>query len=907
MGGTLEKQGLEHLDDNQEIIQNGKNKNHKNKNNQNEEQSTKTLGKVANDGKSQHKRNGVQKKKKNDKVSIIAKDKDVNLEKKALELIHEKNPDKEDYDLIYDIISKHFFLQTLNHQAKDEIIISMSLYSVKEGKTLYSQGYAGNYWYIVNSGELERYNNNKLIGKLSRGDSFGERALMNGAPRSNTVIAKTDCKLWVLKRQVFRKILEFIFTSNYEENMKFLDGINMPLDATFKSIMANNLMQEIYLKGQYICKEGELGSCMYIIKDGEVDCLKGDKVIRTLKKGDNFGQKALLEGGIRSLDVKAKSDCKIYSISTEFFKNQFGENFREQLYFNFVSTSFMISKTFSEISTKIISKTFKFFSFRSLKNNELVYPKDQKICEKLCVVLEGNIVDKKINKVEARRYEILFEKQLKEGSTDLIKNNLMAEPDCILAEIDYEKFKEILGGDLKAAKTKSNQLTTFGNIPFFRILSDDKIEFLQNNLKVEKFQNGKKIINQGDIGDKLFIIKEGRVDFFVNSRYIRSLNDGEEFGARSLILTSDRRTATAIANGEVVCYTLTAKVFKSILEPNLYEYFTNKIYLEDNTIELKDLDNIKELGSGSFGSVNLVKNKKNKFTYAIKALNLDQIKKENLESCVEVERDVLLKIDHPFIMKMVKYLKNDSYIFFINEYIKGKELWEVIRDIGLLNKEQTQFYGASILLAMDYLHKQKIIYRDLKPENVMVNVKGYIKIIDFGTVKEIQDRTSTIIGTSHYMAPEITKGEGYSFQVDIWSIAICMYEFFCGKLPFGEEYDDPMDIYRAVSKEELTFPNFVHDEKFMQLMNKMLKKNPTNRLWKIKQIKQDPYFVDFDWNKLISLSYPPPYMIKMKEDKENNSAPIPYLSYLQSKGAKRYGKKKKSNRQLKFEKWLKNF
>ena len=909
MGGTLEKQNFEQSNDNPIIYQNGKshNKNQKNKNQSIEEQSTKSLVKQGNDAKSQHKRNGAPKKKKNDKVSIIAKDKDINLEKKALELIHDKNPDKEDYDLIYDIISKHFFLQTLNHQAKDEIIISMSLYSVKEGKTLYSQGFSGNYWYIVNSGELERYHNNKLIGKLSRGDSFGERALMNGAPRSNTVIAKTDCKLWVLKRQVFRKILEFIFTSNYEENMKFLDGINMPLDATFKSIMANNLMQEIYLKGQFICKEGELGSCMYIIKDGEVECLKGDKVIRTLKKGDNFGQKALLEGGIRSLDVKAKTDCKIYSISTEFFKNQFGENFREQLYFNFVNTSFAISKTFSEINRKIISKTFKLFKFRSLKNNELVYPKGQPISEKLCVVLEGNIVDKKINKVEAKRYEILYEKQLSEGTTEVIKNNLLAEPDCIIAEVEFDKFKEILGGDLKTAQTKSNQLTSFGNIPLFRILSDEKIEFLQNNLKIEKFQNGKKIINQGDIGDKLFIIKQGRVDFFVNSRYIRSLNDGEEFGARSLILTSDKRTATAIANGEVYCYTLTAKVFKSILEPNLYEYFTNKIYLEDNTIELKDLDNIKELGSGSFGCVNLVKNKKNKYTYAIKALDLEQIKKENLESCVEVERDVLLKIDHPFIMKMVKYLKNDSYIFFINEYIKGKELWEVIRDIGLLNKEQTQFYGASILLAMDYLHKQKIIYRDLKPENVMVNVKGYVKIIDFGTVKEIQDRTSTIIGTSHYMAPEITKGEGYSFQVDIWSIAICMYEFFCGKLPFGEEYDDPMDIYRAVSKEELTFPNFVHDEKFMQLMNKMLKKNPTNRLWKFKQIKQDPYFAEFDWNKLISLSYPPPYMIKMKEDKENNSTLIPYLSYLQSKGAKRNAKKKKSNRQLKFEKWLKNF
>ena len=905
MGGELEKKTLEQHPDFQDIVKSEKNKKNKSKNKKeiNETVTTDTVKSNNN-----VKRAGGGKKKK-EKLQVVAKDKEkkVNYEKKVLELIHERNPEKEDYDIIYDIISKHFFLQTLTHQAKEEIIASMSLYKVSKGVTLYTQGLPGNFWYIVQSGELSVHMNDKQVGTLTTGQSFGERALMDGTLRSNTIIAETDCKLWALKRTVFRKIIEFIFTSNNEENMKFLDQVNLPIESTLKSIMANNLIQEIYHKGEYICREGEFGSSLYIIKDGEVECIKGETVIRVLKKGDNFGQKALLEGDVRSLDVKAKTDCKIYSISSEFFKNQYGENFRQILYFNFITISFNNSKIFKKINSKIIAKSFQFFKFRSLKNNELVYPKGQKICEKLCVVLEGNIVDKKINKVEAKRYEILFEKKLSENCEDALKNNLVAEPDCILAEIDFAKFKETVGGDLNEAQTKSNQLASFEHVPMFRILSDDKIEFLQNNLKVEKFANGKKIITQGEIGDKLFIIKKGRVDFFVNSRYIRSLNDGEEFGARSLILSNEKRSATAIANGEVSCYTLTADIFKSILEPNLYEYFTNKIFLEDNTIELKDLDNVKELGSGNFGSVNLVRNKKNKFLYAIKALNLEQIKIESLEECVEVERDVLLKIDHPFIMKMVKYLKNDSYIFFINEYIKGKELWEVIRDIGLLNKEQTQYYGASILLAIDYLHKQKIIYRDIKPENVMVSVKGYIKIIDFGTVKEIQDRTSTIIGTSHYMAPEITKGEGYSFQVDIWSIAICMYEFFCGKLPFGEDYDDPMDIYRAVSQEELTFPSFVKDEKFMQLMNKMLRKSPTNRLWKFKQIKEDPYFKDFDWNKLISLSYPPPYKLKMKEEKDTGGQTIPYLSYLASKDVKRGGKKKKSNRQIKFEKWLKNF
>ena len=910
MGGELEKSTMH-----QKTIANPEGKtasrNHKAKlqsiatNSPSKKSNAKTAAKTTLNNNNEIKRDKGKKKK--ERVSVLSLEKDEkNHEKKVLELIHEKNSGKEDYDLIYNIISKHFFLQTLTNQAKNEIIISMSLYSLKEGKTLYNQGSIGNYWYIVQSGKLNKFMDGNLISSINEGDSFGEHALMNNSPRTYTVVAVTDCKLWVLKRQVFKKILDFIFTLNYEQNMKFLEGINIPLDGTIKAIMANNLIQEIYKQGQYIFKEGEIGSCMYIIKEGEVECIKGDKVVRVLKQGDNFGQKALLEDAKRSLDVRAKTDTKIYSISSSFFETQFGENYREQLYFSFISTAFINSKNFNKLNTKMISKTFQFFSFRSLKYDELVYPKNQKVCEKLCVVLEGNIVDKTINKVEAKRYEILFEKELVNGSNESIKHDLVAQPDCVLAEIDFDKFKETIGGDLKTAQTKSIQLNSFGNISLFRILSDEKIEFLQNNLKIEKFHNGKKIINQGDVGDKLYIIKSGRVDFFVNSRYIRSSGEGEDFGAKSLILSSDKRTATAIANGEVQCYTLTSKIFKSILEPNLYEYFTNKFALEDNTIELKDLDNIKELGSGNFGSVNLVRNKKNKQFYAIKALDLEQIKKENLEQCVELEKNVLLKTDHPFIMKMVKYLKNEQYIFFINEYIKGKELWDVIRDIGLLNKEQTQFYIASMLLAINHLHKKKIIYRDIKPENVMVNVKGYIKIIDFGTVKEIEDRTSTVIGTSHYMAPEITKGEGYSFEVDIWSIAICMYEFFCGKLPFGEEFEDPMDIYRAVCKEELSFPNFVHDEKYMALLNKMLKKNPANRLWKFEQIKTDPYFSDFDWGKLISLSYPPPYMIQMKPDKENSNV-VPYMTFLQSKNTKKEMKRRKSNRQIKFEKWLKNF
>ena len=853
-----------------------------------------------------------QRNRKKEKIEIVAKKKQHSSnEKKVLELIQKNNTSQKDEDIISQVMSKHFFMQTLTKQAKNEIITTMSLCKIKEGNILFTQGSYGSYWYIISDGIFELYINDELRLELKRGDSFGELSLMYDSPRAATVKAKTNCFVWVLRREAFRKIINFLGQLHYDENIRFLNSIHFPIEQTFKSILANNLMIHIYKAGDVIFNEGQEAGSMYIVKKGEVNCMKNKKVVRVLKRGDNFGQKAILLGNKRSLDVIARTDCELTSISVEFFRTQIGDNYKRVLYESFIDMIFKQSKHFNFVCSKMLSKIAYLFEVKDYEKGEVIFKKGSPITGKICLVLEGNIYDKKINQIKASRNEILFEHELYESKDGMIVNNLTAEPDCMVAMLDYKIFKEKLGGDMLSIQTKSEQIVSFDNINMFKILSEETNEKLRSKLLIEKFDNGQRIITQGEPGDKFYIIKSGRVDFFVNSKYVRSLNEGEEFGAKSLII-SEKRSATAITNGHVEVYSLSAKEFKAILDPHLIEYFKKKFYLEDNTIELKDLDNLKELGKGNFGNVNLVRSRKNKQLYAIKALRLKQIKREKLELCVELEKNVLLKIDHPFIMKMVKYLKNEHYIFFLMEYIHGKELWEVIRDIGLLNKAQTQFYGGSLLLAVEYLHKKKVVYRDIKPENVMVNDNGYLKIIDFGTVKEIQDRTNTIIGTPHYMAPEIVRGEGYSFQVDVWSIAVCIYEFFCGRLPFGEELEDPMDVYRAVAKEVLDFPKFVKDKDFIELMNKMLRKNPLQRLWKVQQIKCSEYFSNFEWNKLISLSMDPPYKLKMKNtnmDKGNSSDRVSYLSYLKTitKDEEMFRNRKQSVRGEEFEKWYNKF
>ena len=287
---------------------------------------------------------------------------------------------------------------------------------------------------------------------------------------------------------------------------------------------------------------------------------------------------------------------------------------------------------------------------------------------------------------------------------------------------------------------------------------------------------------------------------YIDDKYIRSLNENEYFGERALFF-NEKNSETAKAKGDCEVFYLEKSDFDNIIKNELKEFLLNRLYLQDDKIQLEDLYFYKSLGVGTYGLVSLVKNKKNNYFYAIKNISKKQILSCKLMNNIEMEKSILLKIDHPFIVKLVKTLKDEKYIYYLMGYLKGKELFSVIRDIGLLNKEQAQFYIASIILAVNYLHQKKIIFRDIKPENIMVLENGYIKLIDFGTAKELKDKTNSIIGTPHYMAPEVILGDLYSFEIDYWSIGICLYEFCCGILPFGDNEEDPLNIYMAVLNE----------------------------------------------------------------------------------------------------------
>jgi cGMP-dependent protein kinase len=157
-------------------------------------------------------------------------------------------------------------------------------------------------------------------------------------------------------------------------------------------------------------------------------------------------------------------------------------------------------------------------------------------------------------------------------------------------------------------------------------------------------------------------------------------------------------------------------------------------------------------------------------------------------------------------------------------------------------------------------------------------------MIDFGTAKEIKDKTSTIIGTPYYMAPEVLVGDGYTFSIDYWSIAVCMYEFTCGGLPYGHSCEDPMDIYNDIINGQVNFPQFIKDVNFINLMNNMMCKNQVGRISNMVQIKNHVYFSDMDWDALSEMNVCPPYIPKISS--EHFKVTQSYNHYIQNRSIK---------------------
>lgn len=272
------------------------------------------------------------------------------------------------------------------------------------------------------------------------------------------------------------------------------------------------------------------------------------------------------------------------------------------------------------------------------------------------------------------------------------------------------------------------------------------------------------------------------------------------------------------------------------------------------TVTLDDFQIIKVIGRGSYGKVCLVQYKKTGEYFAMKSLKKDVLLDEDQVESTLLEKKILQSLNYPFLVGMLWCFQTEERIYFVMPFVQGGELFQHLRNAKYFPEEKVKFYAAIIGLSLEYLHTHGIVYRDIKPENILMESDGYLKLIDFGMAKILEgdEKANSFCGTPEYLAPEIITGEGHNMNADWWSYGTLIYEMLFGIPPFFCENVEKM--YELITHANVRFPKKITvSEEVKDLLLKLLVKDQDQRLGSkggFDTIKSHPWFKGFDFNAL---------------------------------------------------------
>ncbi|GLI75682.1 cAMP-dependent protein kinase catalytic subunit [Penicillium ochrochloron] len=268
------------------------------------------------------------------------------------------------------------------------------------------------------------------------------------------------------------------------------------------------------------------------------------------------------------------------------------------------------------------------------------------------------------------------------------------------------------------------------------------------------------------------------------------------------------------------------------------------------------------LGTGSFGRVHLVQSKHNHRFYAMKVLKKAQVVKMKQIEHTNDERRMLNRVRHPFLVTLWGTWQDSRNLYMVMDFVEGGELFSLLRKSQRFPNPVAKFYAAEVTLALEYLHSHQIIYRDLKPENLLLDRHGHLKITDFGFAKDVPDITWTLCGTPDYLAPEVVSSKGYNKSVDWWSLGILIFEMLCGFTPFWDS-GSPVKIYENILRGKVKYPPYLHDDA-VDLLSQLITADLTKRLGNLhggpEDVKNHAWFAEVTWDRLARKDIDAPYI-----------------------------------------------
>mmetsp|Transcript_19248 Transcript_19248/g.32206 ORF Transcript_19248/g.32206 Transcript_19248/m.32206 type:complete len:894 (+) Transcript_19248:43-2724(+) len=736
------------------------------------------------------------------------------------------------YNLL-SVLKRHFLFSQLRDYELEDVIDVMQAMYVDEGEVIIQEGDPGDLFYILEEGSCEIFIADESLGLLESGSSFGDLALMYNCPRAATIKTASYCTLWTLDRVFFRQAM---VTSSSNQNVQlsqFLSKITL-----FESIgvqklnqLARSLAKQSYEDGEYIIRQGDIGEIFYVIHRGTVVVSKTDdsgneNVLISLGEGEVFGEQALIKKEPRKANVVAQGPVECYYLESHDFYAMLGE-FVEK--FNKINEFRIIrsARAFTKLSDyRLKGLIAKLVYHRMFSGQRLVCGPGE-----IFLALDGQF-----SSTSGDTFSAAGDVQIGDidKTADEVAGALTALSDeGVLASISKEQLVEQLAQNEQDEQRKARSLSMTMSVAGSRTAS-------MMSLNPSGSSNAS-TASSGDVVD----------------------------GEKEIQLTTERRRATA-----------------RLRRQSLAEFICQG---------LDEMEMLQPLGRGTFGSVFLCRHKRTNKYMALKCLDKKALVSSGQYHYVRREIIALENFQHPFLASYFGVVLSPRKICLMLEFVSGGELWTYLYNT-MTDKDRGKYggmklfpatlYAGTVILALEHIHGLGYSYRDMKPENLLINERGYLKLVDFGFAKQVpfinksktvQYRTFTLCGTPDYMAPELVLTQGHDRSIDYWSFGVLVYELLCGHTPF-ESSNQQRTFEKIVhSQKHLAFPpNF--DPHCKSLIRRLLHPNAALRMGALQNgiddIKNHAFFSiqNIDFEALLGQTLPMPYVPEAFDPNSGQSA-----------------------------------
>ncbi|CAJ1931658.1 unnamed protein product [Cylindrotheca closterium] len=710
--------------------------------------------------------------------------------------------------LISKALLQNYIFESLGPAKMDTFIQAFDEVQFKKGDVIMQQGEKVDHYYIVAEGEIsiEKNDETKRHGPAT---GFGATALLYASPPKTTVIAESEpTKMFRVDEKTFRYTMKRTVKETNRQKMTLLRDIPelKSFDAADLQRLCDNMLDRKFAKGEEVISQDQSTPTFYVVMSGAMTVTANNSPL--FKDGDS--EKVIKKGGCFGLEALTKtSSSPIASLVGQKAGWCFGID----------------SATFEKVLGKysvLITKT-----------------KDKAILQQVKLIKDAKLEDSVLNSLAEAIVPRFFEADSIIQEIDEICDAalyIVREGSCIV-DTKTVKAGEFFGEDQLLADINKSADPKGKIIAKFTAMCSEDVRF------------------------GVLTLTECRLLF--DTAGGPSLRLGLEAGPGDALGGRKRMDHRAIIRRRSIGMSMGVGGNSGPVPEDFNQDFVNerlaiRAFYKGFKTEVDKLPRDTVLGEGQFGQVWKVTLREGelKEDFALKIQDLgDAYQNESLENIYR-EMKVIKQLQHPFIVDLIDSKETDTASYMLMTLCTGGELWSVVHkknDDGKwqsgMNDADAKFYSIIIADTLAYMHRKNVLFRDLKPENVLLDAGGYPNIIDFGFAKITTEKTYTLCGTPNYMAPEIILISGHHVGADHWALGIMIYELLSGEHPFYYEGLNNAELFDLVTKTE-AFPCEKASPEAQSLMNGLLEKDPTQRLGvlagKERDILRHAWFKDLD-------------------------------------------------------------